>query len=152
MTKYQIELTAPDDLDPSTLLERAQELAVELAEEYQDEDSDELDEDAKEAIRNDVSVTDVTAPATSLSRVLADAALARTRPALSRWTVLYTRCPTNYNDQQRMIVDAEDADAARELVNERLGDRGKQISTYYIESVKPYKPVASAGHVVEGGR
>lgn len=72
-------------------------------------------------------------------------------PKLKKFTVCYTRIPTSYNDQKRMVVEAENADAARELVQERLGDRGKTFHTYHIEKVKPYEPVASHGRIVEGG-
>lgn len=60
MTKYTIEMTIPSGMDPSSLLERMQEIAVEVAEECHAEDDesdgDELTEDAREAIRNEVSV------------------------------------------------------------------------------------------------
>lgn len=56
--KVLIEMNVPDNLGPSALLDIAQQLAVDLAEDYPDE-GEELDEDAKEAIRNDVSVTEV---------------------------------------------------------------------------------------------
>lgn len=72
-------------------------------------------------------------------------------PALSRWTVLYTRIPTNYNPQHQMTIEAESEEAAREVARERLGDRGKQFHTYSIDKVKPYEPVKSRGRVVEGG-
>jgi hypothetical protein len=60
MTRYAIEMTIPSGMDPSSLLERMQEIAVEVAEECHAEDDesdgDELTEDAREAIRNEVSV------------------------------------------------------------------------------------------------
>jgi hypothetical protein len=55
--KFQIEMTVPDDVDPSYMLEKAQELALELHEEFpeQDEDGDDIEPD-EDAISNDVSV------------------------------------------------------------------------------------------------
>jgi hypothetical protein len=54
MTRYTIEMTTPDDLDQSALLERMQEVAVELAEA---DAGGELSERTMEAIRDEVSVT-----------------------------------------------------------------------------------------------
>jgi hypothetical protein len=58
-TKYTIEMATPDDLDPSALLERMQEVAVELAE----ADWGELSKRTTEVIRNEVSVTLLTSKA-----------------------------------------------------------------------------------------
>ena len=41
MTKYQIEMVLPDDIDSSEILARLQELAVEMHEECEDEDPNE---------------------------------------------------------------------------------------------------------------
>lgn len=94
--------------------------------------------------------------------VLADALThARPHPApepaptgeIQRWIVLYTRIPTSYNNQQRAIVEAATPEAARALVKEAIGDRGKTFETYHIESVKPFEPLAVNGRVVSmGGR
>lgn len=59
--KIRIEMEVPDDLDPSTILERMQEQAIEWAEEYaqeQDDDDDDMSEVEidKDAIENAVSV------------------------------------------------------------------------------------------------
>jgi hypothetical protein len=65
--KVKIEMLVPDDLDPSTLLERMQAVAVEFAEEYaemaDDEDGDEDtfylgdgSEVTREHLENEVSV------------------------------------------------------------------------------------------------
>ena len=70
--------------------------------------------------------------------------------AATRWCVLYTRIPTNYNNQQMLIVEAATADDAREICIERIGDRGKQFSTYSIDSVRKYEPLLVAGRVVGG--
>jgi hypothetical protein len=69
---------------------------------------------------------------------------------LKRWCVLYTRIPTNYNSQQRLIVMAATADDARELVRDRIGDRGKTLSTYDIERVTEQSELAVHGQIVEG--
>jgi hypothetical protein len=69
---------------------------------------------------------------------------------LQKWVVLYTRIPTNYNPQQKLVVEAATEADAREIVREHIGDRGKQLSTYAIEDTKPYEPLAVAGRVVGG--
>jgi hypothetical protein len=69
---------------------------------------------------------------------------------LTKWVVLYTRIPTNYNPQQKLVVEAATEADAREIVREHIGDRGKQLSTYAIEDTKPYEPLAVAGRVVGG--
>ena len=53
VTRYIVEMYVPDDVDPSTLLEECQELAIKLAEDnlYGD-----LTERNKEAIRAEISV------------------------------------------------------------------------------------------------
>jgi len=71
-------------------------------------------------------------------------------PALQKWVVLYTRIPTNYNPQQKLVVEAATEADAREIVREHIGDRGKQLSTYAIEDTKPYEPLAVAGRVIGG--
>lgn len=62
--KFIIEMTLPDDVDPSDLLDRMQEIAVDIHEEFPtlDDEGDEvdLDEDAKEEIRQEVAVITVT--------------------------------------------------------------------------------------------
>lgn len=61
--KVRIEMDVPDTMDLSSVLELAQEFAVQLYEDFPDEDEDgediELDEDAKEAVRVEVSVEEV---------------------------------------------------------------------------------------------
>jgi hypothetical protein len=75
---------------------------------------------------------------------------AREPAPLTKWVVLYTRIPTNYNPQQKLVVEAATEADAREIVREHIGDRGKQLSTYSIEDTKPYEPLAVAGRVVGG--
>lgn len=58
MTRYRIELLVPDDVDPSRVLEAAQELCVDLLDDSDtyDEDEDHVSEDAIESLKNEVSV------------------------------------------------------------------------------------------------
>lgn len=56
VTKYLIEMMLPDDVDPSELLERMQEIAVDYPVECADEDYDDDDALDKEAVRDTVSV------------------------------------------------------------------------------------------------
>lgn len=51
--RIKIEFLVPDEVDPSTILEMAQELAVELNE----MDDDDLSENDIEVIKDDVTVT-----------------------------------------------------------------------------------------------
>jgi hypothetical protein len=64
--KVLIEMTIPDNMDTSALLELAQEFALDLYEDYPDQDDEgediELDDDAKEAVRNEVSVQEAKSP------------------------------------------------------------------------------------------
>lgn len=74
-----------------------------------------------------------------------------TEPApLTRWCVLFTRIPTNYNNQQRLIVEAATEADAYKLAKRHIGDEGKTFDTYHIESVKPHNPEPIAGRVIGG--
>ncbi|MBT8453004.1 MAG: hypothetical protein KJO40_13630 [Deltaproteobacteria bacterium] len=64
------------------------------------------------------------------------------------WIVPYTRIPTNYHDTHRAKVEAEDADAARELVRDALGDNGPGLCNYVINKPERYCPPKSAGRIV----
>lgn len=61
--KFKIEMVVPNDVDPSDLLARCQELALSLHEEFPECDDEgdeiELDDDAKAEIENAVSVQSV---------------------------------------------------------------------------------------------
>lgn len=63
--KFLIEMVLPDDCDTDDILGRMQEIAVDICEEFPAYDDDgeecEMDENAKEAIRGDVSVQPVNA-------------------------------------------------------------------------------------------
>lgn len=71
--------------------------------------------------------------------------------AMRKWTVLYTRIPTSYNPQCKLVVEAVSAEDAYKVAQEHIGDRGKTLSTYHIEDVKPFEPLAVAGRVIGGG-
>jgi hypothetical protein len=71
-----------------------------------------------------------------------------TPPALPTWCVLYSRIPTNYNPQSRLIIEAETEADAYALAKRHIGDEGKTLATYHIESAKPYEPRAVVGRVV----
>jgi hypothetical protein len=70
--------------------------------------------------------------------------------ALAKWTVLYTRIPTNYNPQCKLTIEAASAADARDIARDHLGDRGKALATYHIEDVKPFEPLDVAGRVIGG--
>ncbi len=75
----------------------------------------------------------------------------RTEPApRTVWVVLYSRIPTAYAQQQKMLVEAATAADAREIARDNLGDRGKEFATYHIEDVKPFVPLAVEGRVIGG--
>lgn len=59
MTRYTIELLVPSDVDPSELLERAQQLVTELADTYRDDDDENDDAHGQfcEELENEVRVT-----------------------------------------------------------------------------------------------
>ncbi len=71
--------------------------------------------------------------------------------ALKRYVIEYARIPTSRNPSQRAVVLAEDEDKARELIAERLGDRGLALPNYSIERIALEQPIASAGSVVSSG-
>lgn len=71
-------------------------------------------------------------------------------PPLRKWVVLYSRIPTNYNPQCKLIIEAASAADARDIARDNLGDRGKSLSTYHIEDVKPFEPLNVPGRVVGG--
>jgi len=76
---------------------------------------------------------------------------AATEPAsLTKWCVLYTRIPTNYNNQQRLIIEAPTEEDAYKLARRHIGDEGKTLSTYHVESVKPHNPEPVVGRVLGG--
>ena len=51
---------------------------------------------------------------------------------MKKWTVPYVRIPTMHNDTHVLVVEAETADAAREIVREHLGDRGNPMPNYDV--------------------
>lgn len=74
-----------------------------------------------------------------------------TEPApMRRWLALYSRIPTNYSQQQKLIVEAPDEAEAYKVVKRHIGDEGKTYATYHIESITPYNPEPVVGHVIGG--
>lgn len=69
---------------------------------------------------------------------------------LTKWVVLYTRIPTNYNTQHKLVIEAQSAADARDLARDHLGDRGKAFATYSIDDVKPFEPLNVPGRVIGG--
>lgn len=59
MKKVRVEMLVPDDLDPSTILEKMQEQAVEWLEEAIGDDDEELPQGVTTLVENEVSVQDV---------------------------------------------------------------------------------------------
>jgi len=71
-------------------------------------------------------------------------------PPMRQWIALYTRIPTNYNTQHKLIVEAPDETTAYRLCRRHIGDEGKEFATYSIDSVKPHNPMVLAGRVIGG--
>lgn len=69
---------------------------------------------------------------------------------LQKWVVLYSRIPTNYSAQQKLLVEAYTEEDAYKIARRHIGDEGKSLSTYHIESVKLYAPEQLAGRVIGG--
>jgi len=66
----------------------------------------------------------------------------------TKWVVAYTRMPTNHNPTERMLVEAESAAVAVELVREALGDRGPGLSNFAVGPAELHKPVEGEGRVL----
>ena len=66
---------------------------------------------------------------------------------LNKFIIRYCKMPTNYNDPRNAIVEAEDAEMARKLVLDKLGE-GNGVENYVVDVAKPHEPPKSAGKVL----
>lgn len=68
---------------------------------------------------------------------------------MNRWNVTATKIPISYNDPLSFVVEAENADDAKELVRREL----KDLSTLgnYVYEAAPYAPREIAGRIVARG-
>lgn len=65
---------------------------------------------------------------------------------MKTYSVVYTRIPTNYNDRCSALVEAETAEDARMLVEQRLGN--DRVINYVVEPALEYKPEATKGKII----
>ena len=65
---------------------------------------------------------------------------------MKTYSVIYTRIPTNYNDKCSALVEAETAEDARMLVEQRLGN--DRVINYVVEPALEYKPEATKGKII----
>jgi hypothetical protein len=68
---------------------------------------------------------------------------------MKKYSVVYCRIPTNFNDDRHAIVEAETPEDARKLVKHQLGDDipGK-LGNYDIHEAKEYKEPAINGKII----
>ncbi len=65
---------------------------------------------------------------------------------MKTYSVIYTRIPTNYNDKCSALVEAETAEDARMLVEQRLGN--DRVINYVVEPALEYKPEVTKGKII----
>ncbi len=67
-----------------------------------------------------------------------------------QWLVSYTKIPTFHNPPHTAIVEAAEAEGARELVRHRLNDFAK-VRAYVIEPARPYDFPEVEGKILSMG-
>ena len=66
---------------------------------------------------------------------------------MKTYSVIYTRIPTNYNDRCSALVEAETAEDARMLVEQRLGN--DRVINYVVEPALEYEPEVTKGKIIK---
>jgi hypothetical protein len=65
---------------------------------------------------------------------------------MKRYSVIYTRIPTNFNDRCAAIVEAESPDEARTAVEQQL--KNDIVRNYVVEPAYEYKPEPSKAKII----
>lgn len=67
---------------------------------------------------------------------------------MKKWVVSYTKVPTNYNEEQVALVEAETGEDAEKLVSRRLGEHLTKLTGYVIEARAYEEPKPIQGEIV----
>jgi hypothetical protein len=65
---------------------------------------------------------------------------------MKKYSVIYTRIPTNFNDRCAAIVEAETPEDARMLVEQEL--KNDIVVNYVVEPAYEYKPEPTKGKII----
>lgn len=65
---------------------------------------------------------------------------------MKRYSVIYTRIPTNFNDRCAAIVEAESPEAARIAVEQEL--KNDIVVNYVVEPALEYKPEPTKAKII----